>query len=207
MTEVLLKGVTIGLLLAFSVGPVIFTIIKQSISNGRAGGVSFVTGVWISDLLWVILSNVFSELVNELLHFERTIGLAGSGFLMGLGVYYLFFKKQVPRSEVETVINVTNSVHTKQVLSGFLINTLNPAVIAFWLTTATALAASNTVKERVVIFSVCLLLNMGADALKVILAGKLGNKLTDKNISFINKISGALLLGFGIVLLYNLFKH
>ena len=65
MIDAFLKGFAISLLLVFSVGPVVFTIIKQSINTGRAGGFSFVAGVWLSDLFWVILSNVFSELVGQ----------------------------------------------------------------------------------------------------------------------------------------------
>ncbi|HEX7456930.1 MAG TPA: lysine transporter LysE, partial [Ginsengibacter sp.] len=65
--EAILKGLAMGLLLVISVGPVIFTIIKQSINNGKEGGFSFVIGVWVSDFLLVILSNVFSELVTHLL--------------------------------------------------------------------------------------------------------------------------------------------
>ncbi len=45
MLDALLKGIAISLLLVFSVGPVIFTIIKQSLNNGKAGGFSFVIGV------------------------------------------------------------------------------------------------------------------------------------------------------------------
>jgi threonine/homoserine/homoserine lactone efflux protein len=59
MIDALFKGLVISLLLMFSVGPIVFTIIKQSINNGHAGGLSFVSGVWLSDLLLVILSNVF----------------------------------------------------------------------------------------------------------------------------------------------------
>ena len=93
MTEALLKGLAMGLLLAISVGPVIFTIIKQSINNGREGGFSFVAGVWLSDLLWVLLSNIFSEFVTRLLDFRKPIGVTGSLFLISMGVFYLFFKK------------------------------------------------------------------------------------------------------------------
>ena len=64
--EAILKGLAMGLLLALSVGPVIFTIIKQSINNGRGGGFSFVIGVWISDFLLVVLSNAFSEWVTKM---------------------------------------------------------------------------------------------------------------------------------------------
>lgn len=202
MIEALLKGFAISLLLVFSVGPIVFTIIKQSINNGRAGGFSFIAGVWLSDLLILIISNVFSTLVTDLLHFKKAIGLTGSFFLIGMGAYYLFLKKIKMRSEEEAVIKVSAGTHAKLVLSGFLINTLNPAVFAFWLTMATTLAISNTVKERIIIFSTCIAINLSADIAKVILAGKLSKKLTHKNIVLINRISGCLLLGFGIVLLF-----
>ena len=79
-----------GALLALSVGPVIFTIIKHSINNGRAGGFSFVVGVWISDFILIVLSNVFSELVTRLLDFKMLIGTLGSAFLIGMGLFYIF---------------------------------------------------------------------------------------------------------------------
>ena len=201
MIDALLKGFAISLLLIFSVGPIVFTIIKQSINNGHAGGFSFVAGVWISDLLMIVLSNAFSQLVSELLNFKLVIGFTGSVFLMGMGAYYLFFKKLVMRSVEDAAIKVSAGTHAKLVASGFLLNTLNPAVIAFWLTTATTLAISNTVKERIIIFSTCILINFGADVFKVMLAGKLSKKLNHKNIVLINRISGSLLLIFGVVLL------
>ena len=196
-----LKGLAISLLLIFSVGPIVFTIIKQSIVNGRAGGFSFVAGVWLSDLLIVLLSNIFSEMVTNLLHFKKAIGLTGSIFLVAMGLFYLFFKKIKLRSVEESAIRVSASTHARLVISGFFINTLNPAVIAFWLTTATTLAIANSIRERIIIFSTCILVNFGADVGKVLLAGRLSKRLTHKNIVLINKTSGLLLLIFGIALL------
>jgi len=95
-----------------------------------------------------------------------------------------------------------NSDHAKLLLQGFLLNTLNPAVIAFWLTAATAIAITHSVRDRIIIFATALFLNMGADIVKVTLAGKLRKKLTIKNIRLINKISGLILLIFGAVLLF-----
>lgn len=201
MTEALLKGLAMGILLAISVGPVIFTIIKQSINNGKEGGFSFVAGVWISDLLWVVLSNVFSEFVTGLLDFKKPIGITGSAFLISMGVFYLFFKKVHLHPEDITLPPLQRSDHAKIALSGFLINTLNPAVLAFWLTSATAIAVAHTLRERIIIFCTCLVVNMGADVGKVVLAGKLRSKLTLKNIRLINKISGFILLVFGTALL------
>ena len=200
MIDALVKGLAISLLLIFSVGPVIFTILKQSINNGRAGGFSFVAGVWLSDLLWVVLSNVFSEIVNGLMDFKKPIAIVGSSFLMALGIFYLFFKKNHIKED-ENKIVITAGTHAKLVLQGFLINTLNPALMLFWLTTATALAATHSIQQRIVIFSTCLLINSASDIAKVLLANRLRTKLTEKNISLINKISGLILLIFAIVLI------
>ncbi|MBC7509597.1 MAG: LysE family transporter [Ferruginibacter sp.] len=204
MIEALLKGFAVSLLLIFSVGPVIFTIVKQSVNNGRGGGLSFVSGVWLSDLVLAILSNVFTEWLSQLLNFKKEIGLTGSFFLIAMGVYYIFFKK-IHIKEDENKIVITARTHAKLVVSGFFINTLNPALMFFWLTTATALAATHTINQRIIIFTTCLILNGASDVLKVVLAGKLRTKLNEKNISLVNKISGLTLLIFGVVLIVGVF--
>lgn len=207
MTEVIqaiVKGFLMGLLLVISVGPVIFTIIKQSINNGKEGGFSFVVGVWFSDILWVLLSNIFSEFVTGLLDFKKPIGIAGSAILISMGVYYLFFKKVKVHPEDVSLPPLQASDHAKIALQGFLINTFNPGVMGFWLTSATAIAITHNIRERIIIFSTCLAINMLADVGKVTLAGKLRSKLTVHNIKVINRIAGLIFLSFGSVLLVGL---
>lgn len=121
-----------------------------------------------------------------------------------MGVYYIFFKK-IHIKEDENKIVITARTHAKLVVSGFFINTLNPALMFFWLTTATALAATHTINQRIIIFTTCLILNGASDVLKVVLAGKLRTKLNEKNISLVNKISGLTLLIFGVVLIVGVF--
>jgi len=203
MTEAIIKGLGLGLILTLSVGPVIFTILKQSINNGHKGGFSFVAGVWISDLFLVILSNMFTEIVRQLMEFRSLIGYIGSAFLVAMGVYYAFFKKvKIKTEDFQNIPAFSKSDFAKTILSGFFINTLNPSVIFFWLINATAFAATHSIWQRTVIFSVCLGINMIADIFKVMMAGSIREKLTVHNISLINKISGTILMIFGLALLY-----
>ncbi len=201
--EAILKGLALGFVLALSVGPIIFTIIKQSLNNGYKGGFSFVAGVWVSDILLVVLSNTLTVLVSKMLEHTRTIAFGGSAFLIAMGVYFVFFKKVTlaPDGEGSTVRFRKRDV-AKIFASGFIINTLNPGVILFWLGNATVLSLNHSLKERIIIFSVCLLVNMSADVGKVMMAGRLGKKLTLHNLSIINRISGTILIGFGIALLW-----
>lgn len=205
MLEPIVKGFGLGMILAISVGPVIFTILKQSINNGQKGGFSFVAGVWFSDILLVILSNMFSSLVMSALEFKTTIGYVGAAFVISLGIYYLFFKKVYFGEDKNVVLlQFGKKAFTKAFMSGFIINTLNPSVMLFWLINATAFAASHTVSERIVIFSICLGVNILADILKVVLAAKVRHSLTPHNINIINKVSGTILIGFGLAIIYGI---
>ncbi|MFT3826209.1 MAG: LysE family translocator [Chitinophagaceae bacterium] len=203
MWQAIISGITLGCILALSVGPVIFTIIKQSLNNGHTGGFSFVAGVWASDVILVIVSNAFSQLVTELLEYKNVIGYIGSVFLVFTGVYYIFFKKVTLRTDAEgNVMKFRKRDMLKIFSSGFLINTLNPSVFLFWLGTASAFAVKYSFNQRILIFSICLALNIAADICKVLLAGKLRKKLTLHTLAVINKVSGVILVGFGVALLY-----
>jgi threonine/homoserine/homoserine lactone efflux protein len=85
--------------------------------------------------------------------------------------------------------------------SGFILNTLNPAVISFWVVMAASLSAVYSFQHQMVVFGTCLAINMLADIGKVMGAGYIGKKLSDKNILLINRISGLLYLVFGSIIL------
>jgi threonine/homoserine/homoserine lactone efflux protein len=203
MTEAIIKGLGLGLILMLSVGPVIFAIIKQSINNGQQGGFSFVAGVWLSDLILVVLSNMFTEVVGRILHFSNEIAYGGGGFLMMMGIYYVFFKKvDFGRDDLSNLPPFNRKDAIRTVTAGFLVNTLNPSIFLFWLINATALAVTHDITERIVIFSICIVVNILSDIAKVMMAGRLREKLTMHNIRIINKVSGTILILFGIALFY-----
>lgn len=203
MVEALLKGITFGLLLSISVGPVLFTIIKQSLNTGHRGGLAFVFGVSASDITLVLISNVFTELFRSLSEYKTEIGIAGCIFLVTLGVYFLFFKKVKVNEEGKQVLNFSAGEYARIFLSGYLMNTLNPAVFIFWITTSTTVI-NHSIQQRIVIFATCLALVLSGDIAKVMLAGKIRNRLTPHNIHIINRINGLILIGFGIALIWGL---
>src|SRR5687768_10726323 len=93
MMDTLLKGITLGLLLSIAVGPVLFSIIKQSINNGVKGGLSFIIVVSLSDVSLAVAANLFTELFTFFNTRRELIGIVGSTFLISVGIYFLFFKK------------------------------------------------------------------------------------------------------------------
>lgn len=213
MIEAIISGLTLGLILSISVGPVIFAIIKQSLTNGHKGGYAFIAGVSASDVTMVIVCNVLSSLFQKAIENKMIIGVTGSTFLVIIGVYTVFFKK--------AVFTTDNTPHTKQFkkreilgifLSGFFMNILNPGVFIFWLAATAkihqqAAEQIHTVRYLITVFTVCLAFVLASDILKVLLAGKIRTKLTPHNIHIINKISGVILIGFGVVLGWGLLFH
>ena len=200
MTEAIIAGLLLGLALVFSVGPVIFTIIKLRINYGFISAFYFIAGVWLSDIFWVVAANATSTLLESLVVYKVQIGTVGGIFLISLGLYYLLFKKYHSKKEMDEGVIIKSSTHARLLITGFLINTLNPGVIALWLAAATK-SISSTLNEKIVTFSICIGMNIAADIFKINVAGKLRNKLNDKNITIVNKISGFMFLAFGIALI------
>ena len=67
--------------------------------NGHKGGFSFVAGVWVSDILLVMLSNTLTALVSAVQEHSNSIAYGGGGFLIAMGIYFVFFKKAVISGE------------------------------------------------------------------------------------------------------------
>jgi threonine/homoserine/homoserine lactone efflux protein len=143
--------------------------------------------------------------VIEVLAFKATIGYIGASFVLCMGVYYVFFKKVYVGEEKNVLlVEFGKKDFTKAFMSGFFINTLNPSVMLFWLINATAFAVTHSPFERIILFGVCLLVNVVADVLKVMLAAKVRHSLTPQNINIINKISGTILIIFGLGIVYGI---
>jgi threonine/homoserine/homoserine lactone efflux protein len=207
MVEALLKGITLGLLLSISVGPVMFSIIKQSLNNGHTGGLAFIIGVSASDVTMVLISNVFTQLFATLSSHKREIGIAGSIFLISVGIYFLFFKKINVNEEGQQVfVPFRKRDYARLALSGYFMNTLNPAVFLFWFTASTTFI-NHTLQQKLVLFLVCLAIVFSTDIAKVMLAGKIRKKLTPHNIHIINRVNGIILIGFGVALIWGLLAY
>ena len=203
MIEAILKGLTFGLLLSISVGPILFSIIKQSLNNGHKGGLAFIFGVSASDIGLVLLSNIFTELFNSIIAYKTEVGIAGCIFLVSMGVFFIFFKKVKVNAEGKQIFKFRKRDYAKTFLSGFVMNTLNPTVFIFWIYASTAVI-NHSPNQRIIIFVTCLSWMLGTDILKVFLAGKIRNRLTPHNIHILNKINGVLLIIFGVALIWGL---
>jgi len=213
MSAPILKGLLLGLILSISIGPVIFAIIKQSLTNGHKAGYAFVLGVSLSDLSILFICNVFTSFFALALTHKATIAMAGAGFLFLLGLYTLLFKEI-------TIENIGTDEEKKTRLrdllgisvSGFLMNSLNPSVFLFWFAWTAAISSdaaetNNPTMHKIIVFGTCLIFVLISDLTKVYLAKKLRPKLTNKSLVWINKIAGIIILSFSAFLFYSALRY
>jgi len=212
MIAPILKGLLLGLILSISIGPVIFAILKQSLTNGHKAGYTFVAGVSASDISLLFVCNVFTELFTLVLAHKAIIAMVGAGFLLLMGLYTLIFKK----IKIESISEDKDTSMRKRELvgvfvSGYLMNTLNPSVFLFWFAWTAAIGTNasetaNPTMYKLLVFGTCLLFVLASDLAKVALAGTLRYKLTEKTLTWINRISGIIILIFSAALFYSALK-
>ena len=213
MLAPIFKGLLLGLILSISLGPVIFAILKQSITNGRRAGYIFVAGVSTSDIALLLIANIFTSIFLLVLDHKAFIAMAGAGFLLLLGLYTLFFKK----IKIEYDEKGEEKVFRKRdylgiYISGFLMNTLNPSVFIFWFAWTAAIGASaaetkNPVQYKFLVFATCLVFLLLSDFIKVALASRLRPSLTQKNLIWINRLSAIIILVFSAALFWGALKY
>ncbi len=194
-----LGGLGLGAFMAISVGPTLFAVIRYSMNHSWKSGMAFVLGVSLSDIMYVTLANLAAPFLQMLYRYERILEYGGGGILIVIGLIGLLSKYK-PKRPAEKLAVVGSGHYFRIFGSGFLINSLNPAVIFNWLVAVTAVASHDHL-YRFAFFASCLGLVLGIDFLKVLLADSIRKKLTLRLMMYLNKISAAILLSFGIIII------
>lgn len=197
--DAIVKGILVGLVMAISVGPTLFAVIRYSLNHSYKAGLAFVLGVSVSDIMYVTLANVAASWLVVLSGYEKYIAYGGSGILITVGLIGVLSKTK-PKRPSSAPMTISSSAYFRIWGSGFLINTINPGVILSWLTAVTA-TANTSGSYRFVLFGTCLALILAIDFLKVFLADAIRRRLTMRRIMYLQKISAGVLLLLGLALL------
>lgn len=195
----LLKGLVIGVVIAAPVGPVNLICIQHTLSEGKFKGLVSGFGATIADTFYGIVAGFgFSFVSGFLMDHITWLQYIGSIVLFGMG-YRMF-----TRNEIRTKIP---KKHSKRSLfqafsSTFAITLTNPLTVFAFLAIYAAMGVSQTVGET---FSATLLVSgvfLGSLMWWTFIS-HLVHVVRDRfNNSFImrvNKISGVVLFGFGLM--------
>jgi threonine/homoserine/homoserine lactone efflux protein len=198
VVDAILKGILMGLIMAISVGPTLFAILKYSLNFSYKAGLAFVLGVSFSDIIYVVLANVAASWLEALKPYERYVAFGGAVALLIIGAFS-FFKKHIPKRPSTTPTIISGGKYVKIGISGFLINTLNPSVMLTWLGAVT-LTANTPSLYRIILYATALILILGLDFSKVFLADRIKRLLTLRRIVYVQKVSAACLFFIGLAL-------
>lgn len=198
MISIILNGLELGVVLAFLVGPVFFTIIQTSIEKGFSRGLLVAVGVSISDIIYVLICYLGFAQIMASSNLKLYLAYGGGALLVGFGLYHLLVKTRT--SPVNTLHPVEEKRLYRYVIKGFLINGMTPMVLFFWIATV-SLATINYGYTEAAQFALffCALLGtvLATDILKAYLADKLRLLVTQKALKILNMVMGIVLVFFG----------
>ncbi|RAI94145.1 LysE family translocator [Algoriphagus yeomjeoni] len=202
MSEALLEGVSMGLLLSAMIGPVFFTLIQSSLEKGFRYAAMVALGILTSDTLYVLLTFYGVKFLAEATYFESILAYVGGAILIGFGISYLV-KKQGAKPDA-MVEELHRAKKRNAFLKGFSINGINPFVLLFWISIA-SLVHLKPAFDNTDIWSYylgILLTVFVIDLIKAYIAQKLAQFVTPKFMFWLNKAVGIVMIGFGIRLIW-----
>jgi threonine/homoserine/homoserine lactone efflux protein len=183
---------------------VFFALIQTSITKGFGAGAGMAVGIVLSDAFCVAISFLGLMQVVQGPVALRWIGIIGGLFMLIYGIVLLLSRK-VQREAVHLPDVNTGLVFGGSLAKGFLLNILNPFVIVYWLGVSSFVSSMPELHktDKLWFFAGTLGTILATDLLKSWGAKKLRHYVTRQVILWLNRISGSVLLLFGVKILYD----
>lgn len=198
MIEAVLYGLVTGMVMSLMLGTVFFALVQNSIDNGFKSGLIISIGVISSDILLILLSYFNANLIPEGGTTETIVRICGGIFLVGYGLNNILKKKKVDFPD------------TKEgrffffIITGFLLNILNPGNFIGWLAIATHLqqVAEYSPWQCVFFYSGALTAIFGMEMLISFTGSSLKKYISTRLLTIIDRVVGVIFIGFAIFLLF-----
>ncbi|MBU1100539.1 MAG: LysE family transporter [Bacteroidetes bacterium] len=195
------KGILIGLSVSAPIGPIGVLCINRSISYGTSAGLYTGLGAAIPNVLYTLLALFgFLGFISPILEKYQWIIILSGFYIVYLGVKTLRHNREVKPK-------IQNSNNLKAFISTFIIMITNPSTIIGYSIIFTAFGLGD-VQNMSTLSNMILAGSIGFGAMVwwifLSTASKyLGDKYLMRRINSINKISGALIVVLGFLLIIN----
>jgi len=200
-TDYLIKGFIIGFSIAAPVGPIGVLTIKRTLTEGRLSG--FVTGMGaaMADTLYGVIAGFGLTVVSSfIMTQEFWMKLVGGLFLLFLGI------KSFIAKPASTAANLDSKGLFNNFISTFFLTVTNPATILSFLAIFAGLGLGTTKTDYSSSISLVLGVFIGSGLWWFILSSAVSrfqSKITPVRLTWINRLSGLLILSFGVFALYS----
>ncbi len=191
------RGLIIGFSIAAPVGPIGILCIRRTLTDGRAAGFLSGLGAATADALYGCVAGFGLTVISGFLVDQRVwIQLIGGIFLLALGV------KTLRSAPAERAAAASGTGLTASYASTLLLTLTNPMTILSFAGIFAALGVADTGGDMSAAAFLVLGVFLGSAAWWLLLSGGVGllrEKLSGGVLGWTNRISGVILLAFGIV--------
>ena len=201
-----LPAIFLGIILAFTIGPVFFTILEISVSKGFKAAVFFNIGVVFSEIVFFAIAYASTSSLLESIQENPSWKILGGvllSFYAGitlLGIYQN--KTEEGLYSFDTGSESPNLI--KNMVRGFLLNIINFAVLVFWILIVANYGPGfqDTEYKMFLFFLTIVGTYFSIDLGKIYLAQQLKSSLTRAVITKIKIVVNSVILIIGIVLIF-----
>jgi threonine/homoserine/homoserine lactone efflux protein len=198
----LLKGLIIGFSIAAPVGPIGVLCIRRTLTEGRIHGLVSGLGAATADAIYGCIAGFgLTFISNFLISQQIWLRLIGGGFLCFLGVRTFLSKPS------EQAASATGNGLFNTYVSTFFLTVTNPMTIlsfaAIFAGFGVGSAGGSYVSAAILVLGVFI----GSALWWLVLSGSVSvfrTKFTPTRLQWINRISGIILTGFGVIALFSL---
>jgi len=199
----LIKGLLIGFSIAIPVGPIALLCIARTLEKGRISGLVTGMGAATADATYGLIAGFGLTFITRwMTSYEFWIHSIGGIFLFYLGLKTFLSKPAAKKAKLDEASLL------KSYISTTFLTLTNPSTILSFMAIFAGLGIGSSSGSYFESSIFVLGVFLGSAAWWVILStaiSMLREKITKKHLAIGNKISGLLILGFGIVSIWGMF--
>ncbi len=192
------EGFITGIMLTMMLGPVTMIILRYGLQVNRMAGVWAAAGTWVSDFVFIALTfwmTTSIETWSQRPDIRLTLFLAGGFGLLVMGLLMLRVKKTIVQPSPDTI----STGYLRAFIGGFLVNSLSPFTLFFWLGAAVFLHLQ---ADDPMWYYIGVMSSLGiGDFTKAWLAPKLTLWLKEKYVYWVQMVAGILIAGTGLYIM------
>lgn len=200
------KGLLIGFVGASTIGPIGFLIVQRVITKGKINGFASGIGVALADAIYGLIGGLGLTLITDVMvGNQQFLRLVGGGVLIWLGIKGVLTKQEIDYLPIE---NSEKPSLISAAVTMLLLTLSNPITILYFAAVYTGMIANGGTSS----ITSALYFGLGAFIgsltwwiILVLISDWLKRKLTAKNISVLNTISGFLISFFGAWIIFSAF--
>jgi threonine/homoserine/homoserine lactone efflux protein len=200
--QTLLSGLIIGFSIAAPVGPIGVLCIRRTLAEGRLHGLVSGLGAATADAVYGCIAAFGLAFVSNLLVQQQVwLRVVGGAFLCFLGVRTILAKPS-KKAQAGKKMGIAKAYG-----STFLLTLTNPVTIISFAAVFASLGLGSSAGDYGLAGLLVLCVFVGSASWWLILSGAVSlfrTRVTPKVLLWINRVSGAIILGFGIAALISL---